>query len=237
MGRLPPMPRQHTSMVPPQSQGLLPVLLLTALAVAAAAIGFGAYLYTVPYQRLLAQSRRAPPAAAAPAAASTTAATADPAAPAAAPGRAADPAETRWMTEMTALKAELEQRLAASGVKVTLGPHRMLVSFPEDSIFGSRGPWLNKAGQEVMQTVVAVVANRANRMVVSAPMGAVPVAKWVRAEFPTAGDLSAARASNALKALAKAGIQVEKVSAVIATVVSAEDATGPATLDLELQPG
>jgi flagellar motor protein MotB len=234
MGRLPPMPRQHTSMVPPQSQGLLPVLLLTALAVAAAAIGFGAYLYAVPYQRLLAQSRRAPPPAAAPAAASATAGTA---APAAAPGRAADPAETRWMTEMTALKAELEQRLAASGVKVTLGPHRMRVSFPEDSIFGSRGPWLNKAGQEVMQTVVAVVANRANRMVVSAPMGAVPVAKWVRAEFPTAGDLSAARASNALKALAKAGIQVEKVYAVIATVVSAEDATGPATLDLELQPG
>jgi hypothetical protein len=60
------------------------------------------------------------------------------------------------------------------------------------------------------------------------------VPRWIRPQYPTPGDLSAARTGNALRALVKGGVHTEVVLAVIGSLAP-EDPDTPATLDFELE--
>jgi flagellar motor protein MotB len=145
-------------------------------------------------------------------------------------------AEGRVRTDLKLMKTELEQRLGGAGVTVTLEPHKLVAALPEDAVFDARGPVLTRQGQDAIRAVAEVIGDKAARLLVAAPMGGVPLARWVRAQFPTPGDLSAARVGNVLKALARDGAQAQNILAVVGTVAPAADADKPATLEFELEP-
>jgi len=202
---------------PPQT----PALLVAALAFGAAGFGFGAYFYLVPYQRKVAQVDRL----------TRDVRTAQ--TQSRARFEKLDSGGSELRSQLAALQAQIDQRLAGSGVIVTLGSHRMRLRFPEDKLFDARGPWLSKSGQEALLTLGQILAAKARRVVIAAPMGSTTVPRWVRGQFPTPADLSAARAGNTLKAIVKAGLTAPTVFAVIGSLAS--DAP-TATLDIEVEP-
>jgi hypothetical protein len=218
-------PRRPTVSAPVDDPLGPSALLVTALAFGVAGFSFGAYFYAVPFHRKAAQLEKV---------------TRELAAKNQGNGhRGVDvqgqDAAARTLSQMKSLQGQIDEQLAGVGAKVTLGPHRMLVRFPEDKLFESRGPWLSKPGQEAMQTLGALLARRVHRVVIAAPMGNGTVPRWVRAQLPTPADLSAARAGSALKAVVKGGIGAETVLAVIGSL-STDDANAAPTLDFELEP-
>jgi len=108
-----------------------------------------------------------------------------------------------------------------------------VVRFPEEKIFEARGPWLSRPGQESVQALGQLLADRAQRVVIAAPMGAGTVPRWVREQLPTPADLSAARAGNALKTLVKGGARARSVLAVVGAL--APEQGGVPALELEIE--
>src|SRR5688572_14473284 len=102
-----------------QPQGLS-TLLVAAMAFGAAGFGFGSYFYFVPFQRKAAQLDRAQ---------KELRARSEPR-----PRMdvRAEDAATRTQNTMKSLKAAVDEKLSAAGATVTLGPARMVISFPED---------------------------------------------------------------------------------------------------------
>lgn len=198
-------------------------LAVLALAFGAAGFGFGAYFYLVPYQNRSVQvirlTRELQQASARPVA----------------PRSPADQQAEQARAQMKALQADVEEKLGPAGATVTAGPHRLQVRFPEDRLFDARGPYLTKPGQETLQALGGVLAARAQRVVIVAPMGGATVPRWIRAELPTPADLSAARAGTALKTLVKGGVRAPTVFAVIGSLAN-DDPNAPATLDVEIEP-
>jgi flagellar motor protein MotB len=143
-------------------------------------------------------------------------------------------AEGRLRYELKRLKADLEQRLGPTGAIVTAGPRRVLVQFPEEAVFDARGPWLSKAGQDALQALAQVVGDRVRRVMIAAPLGSATVPRWVRPQYPMPGDLSAARAGNALRALVKDGVHAEEVLAVVGTLETGNDEAATLGVELEL---
>jgi hypothetical protein len=215
---MPRLPRQSR----PAAEGVSTVL-AAALAFGAAGFGFGAYFYLVPFHRKAAQLDRAQKELRA----------------RESPGRprmdvkGEDPA-VRVQAAMKSLQAEIEEKLAAATPSVTVAPQRMVVRFPEEKIFEARGPWLSKPGQDLIQTLGQLLASRAQRVVIAAPMGVGTVPRWVRSQLPTPADLAAARAGNALKAVVKGGVRAPAVLAVVGSL-SAEEGGAP-VLELEIEP-
>jgi hypothetical protein len=203
----------------------LSTLALVALAVGAAGFGFGAYFYAVPYHRKAAQLEQV----------SRELRTRTEAASRHRMDVQGEDVAARILAEMKALQAQIDQRLGSAGASVTLGPRRMLLRFPEEKVFESRGPWLSKPGQEALQTLAQLLGTRTHRLVIAAPMGSATVPRWIRGQLPTPADLSAARAGNALKAVVKGGVRAETVLAVIGTLTT-DAAAAPATLDFEIEP-
>jgi hypothetical protein len=211
-----------TRRLPPEAQGASLALVL-ALAFGAAGFGFGAFFYLVPFHRKAAQLTQAQ---------KELRARAEVRPRMDVQGQ--DAAE-RLQSAMKSLQSQVEEKVGSAGAVVTLGPTRMLVRFPEEKLFDSRGPWFNKVGQDAVQTLGQVLGARVHRVVIAAPMGAGTVPRWVRPQLPTPADLSAARTGTALKALVKGGVRAETVLAVIGTV-TADDAVGTPTLDFEIEP-
>jgi hypothetical protein len=204
-------------------EGLPPLLLVAALAFGAAGFGFGAYFYLVPFQRKATQLDRA-----------------QKELKARAEGlrgrvdvKSEDPA-VRLQAQMASLKTEIEEKLAAAYPTVAVAPARMVVRFPEEKIFESRGPWLSKPGQESVQALGQLLGDRVKRVVVAAPMGTGTVPRWVRDQLPTPADLAAARSGNALKAVVKGGVRAPSVLAVIGALTGEEG--GVPVLEFEIEP-
>lgn len=216
-------------------------LSLGALALGAAGVGFAVYVYAVPYQRLAVELKR------------RSGELRSVASEAEARRMELDrlrsdlkevqgarnqhlTEEGRARSDLKVIKTQLEERLAGAKVQVHLEARRMLVRFPEETLFEARGPWFTRAGQEAIETFARTVGDRAGRVLVAAPMGGEAVPRWVRAQYPTPADLSAARAGNALRALAKAGVRADSTLAVIGLLAGPDEANAPATLDIELEP-
>jgi flagellar motor protein MotB len=197
-------------------------LALVALAFGAAGFGFGTYFYLVPFQRKAAQLDRAQKELRA--RGETSRPRVD--------VRSEDPAARR-QADMKALQARIQEKLAAAYPSVTVAPARMVVRFPEEKIFEARGPWLSRPGQESVQALGQLLADRARRVVISAPMGAGTVPRWVREQLPTPADLAAARAGNALKTLVKGGARAPSVLAVVGALAPEEG--GAPVLELEIE--
>jgi flagellar motor protein MotB len=197
--------------------------LVAALAFGAAGFGFGTYFYAVPFHRNAAQLDRAQ---------KELRARGDGAHPRV-DLQSEDPA-AHVVAQMKALQTQIEEKLAAAYPAVTLTATRMLVRFPEEKLFEARGPFLSKPGQESVQALGQLLADRAHRVVIAAPMGSGTVPRWVREQLPTPADLSAARAGNALRALVKGGVRAPSVLAVIGSL--APDEGGPPVLEFEIEP-
>jgi flagellar motor protein MotB len=197
-------------------------LVVAALAFGAAGFGFGAYFYLVPFHRKAAQLDRAQ---------KELRARADSPRPRV-DVLSEDPAASR-QTEMKSLQARIEEKLAAAYPRVTVAPTRMVVRFPEEKIFQARGPWLSKPGQESVQALGQLLAGRARRVVIAAPMGTGSVPRWVREQLPTPADLSAARAGNALKIVVKGGARAPSVLAVVGALAPEEG--GAPVLEFEIE--
>jgi hypothetical protein len=214
MQRPPPRP---ASASPPSP------LLIAALAFGAMGFGFGAYFYLVPFHRKAAQLESV---------------SKELRARTEAARRRMDvqgeDAAARELATMRALQTQIDQSLATAGASVSIDKHRMVVQFPEDKVFDSRGPSLTRAGQETVQALGQLLGSRVRRVVIAAPMGKAAVPRWVRPQLPTPADLAAARTGNALKTLVKGGVRAETVLAVIGTVVPDSDA--PPSLDFEIEP-
>jgi hypothetical protein len=218
-----PIRRPAASRDPREDQAVSTALAV-ALAIGAAGFGFGAYFYAVPFKRKAAQLEHAQ---------KELRARAEPPRPRM--DVQGEDAATRLQSMMKSLQTEIEGKLGSVSPAITLGPIRMLVRFPEEKLFDSRGPWFSKAGQDAIQALGQILGTRCHRVVIAAPMGAGTVPRWVRPQLPTPADLSAARAGSALKALVKGGVRAETVLAVIGTV-TADDAAGTPTLDFEVEP-
>jgi len=197
-------------------------LALVALAFGAAGFGFGTYFYLVPFQRKAAQLDRAQKELRARGESSRPRVDV----------RSEDPTARRE-ADMKALQARIEEKLAAAYPSVTVAHARMVVRFPEEKIFEARGPWLSRPGQESVQALGQLLADRAQRVVIAAPMGAGTVPRWVREQLPTPADLSAARAGNALKTLVKGGARARSVLAVVGAL--APEQGGVPALELEIE--
>src|SRR4051812_10174480 len=155
------------------------IALVAALAFGAAGFGFGAYFYLVPFQRRAAQLARAQ---------KELRAHGESARPRM-DFKGEDPA-ARLQIEMKSLQARIEDKLAAAYPTVTLSATRLLVRFPEEKLFEARGPWLSKPGQESVQALGQLLADRVHRVVIAAPMGSGTVPRWVREQLPLPVDLS-----------------------------------------------
>lgn len=220
---------------------MFPLLHVGALALAAAGVGFGAYTYFVPYQRQLTELKRR--------SGELRAVSTENEVRRKEVDRLKHDysevqgarnerlsVEGRIRSDLKVLKAQIEERLAPTGVQVVLSARRMMIRFSEDAIFDARGPVIHKAGQEALQALAEMLGDRTARLIISAPTGGVALARWVRVQFPTAADLSAARTGNTLKALAKAGIRADSALAVIGLMAAPEDPSTPATLEIEIEP-
>ncbi len=213
---------------------------LVGLALAAAGVGFAGYVYGVPYQRLLTElKRRASELRAAGTAAEAGRKEVERLKQDLAEVRGARNmslgAEGRIRSDLKLIKTQVEQRLPA-GVAVVLEPRRMLIRFHEDAVFEARGPRLAKTGHEALTTLAEILADKASRLLIAAPMGGASPPRWVRAQFPSDADLSAARAVAALTALANAGVQAEAALAVVGSLAAPKNPDAPATLDIEVEP-
>ncbi len=222
-----------------RSSGYLPWLALGGLASAAAGVGFAGYVYFAPYQRVLTQLKRQ-------GADLTAARTALEAKTKEVERLKEDLTEVRGArnqrlsvegrtrVELKLIKGQIEEKLAPAGVKVTMEARRMVIRFPEDAVFQGRGALLGEPGLKAVQLVAQAVGDKAGRVLVAAPMGGTAVARWVRGDFPTAADLSAARSGNVLRELVKAGLRAPSTIAVIGSTTGPEAANEHATLDIEV---
>jgi hypothetical protein len=195
---------------------------VAALAFGAAGFGFGAYFYLVPFQRKAVQLELAQ---------RELRARGD--SPRSRVGVQSEDPAVRVQANMKSLQGQIEEKLAAAYPAVTLSPTRLVVRFPEEKLFEARGPWLSKPGQESVQALGQLLADRVHRVVIAAPMGSGTVPRWIREQLPTPADLSAARAGNALKAVVKGGVRAPSVLAVVGSL-TAEEGGGPA-LEFEIE--
>lgn len=216
------------------------LLTLFAAALGAAGVGFGAYVYAVPYARVSRELKRQSGELMAEQTQLETqlreleqikqdlAQTRGPSAL----------AEGAWRVDFKLIAAGYERKLGELGLKgarVDLQAARLRVVFPEDAVFDGRGPWFTKNAQAALEALGQSVGSKAGRVVITAPMAGGKVPAWVRDTHPTPADLSAARVRTALKALQKGGVPGASLWGVTAGgPTGAED--GPATLELDIEP-
>lgn len=213
------------------------LMTLIAIAVGAAGIGFGGFLYAVPYSRVVRELKR------------REGEVLSDQAELSAQRREleqikhdlvqtrgpANSAEVQWRSSFKVISANILEKLADAHVTVALDGRRMLVSFPEDSLFEGHGPSLTRPGQAAIETVAQLVGDRAGRMLVSAPMGAARVPRWAQEQYPTPAEFSAARVKSVVRVLTRHGADTGSVWGVTAAGPS-NTATGTPTLDIEVQP-
>jgi hypothetical protein len=144
-------------------------------------------------------------------------------------------AEGRRRTELRVIRAAIENRLRGSKAVLSSTAHVLHLRFPEDELFDARGPALSRDGQGRLQALAELLTNRTVAVRVSAPMGGGLPPKWARGEFPSGADFSTARARAGLRAMLRAGLD----SAVGFAVVGGGGPTGEEgspSLDIEIEP-
>jgi flagellar motor protein MotB len=216
---------------------LFPWVHLAALGLGAAGVGFGAYIYQVPWKaqnlelkrrtgelrsvrneaaaRLTELNRLKQELAEAQAARRVT-------------------EDGRRKTELRVIQAALEDRLKHDKVSVQVRPRAVRVRFSEDVLFDARGPMITRDGQAMLQVIAELVVGRAVSVMISAPMAGAQPPKWTRGEYPNAADLSTARARAALRVLLRSGVRSDVAFAVVGGD-GASDADEP-SLDVEVEP-
>lgn len=140
----------------------------------------------------------------------------------------------RRQADMRVIKAAVESRIRDPGIAVKLEPRAVRVRFDEQALFDARGPMITREGQARLQVLADIVSRRAARIRISAPMGGAQPPKWVRSELPSAADLSTARARAALRVLLRSGVSSDEAFAVVGGdgLPGAEEPS----LDVEIEP-
>ena len=195
------------------------------LAIAALGVGFGGYLYLVPYRQLagtldsrsheLRQER-----------AQGQELTADrdrlktsvDTFEASEREKAAQGAKNREMLE--ALAAQLKPPLQELGATVTLGEGRLRISLAPDKAIDKNGIDVSGEGNAVLKILAGAMKRSGGVAHIKAKFGTSPAPKQLRSLFGTVGEVSAVRAARVMSALEGAGLPPERL-----TIVGQADAS------------
>jgi len=177
----------------------------------AAGAGFAAYLFLIPYADLRDElSRRTEEASAARSAADEVVKDRDRLKAEAAKGGDVDAARLArtaiFRQKSDAFAMQLKRELGPLGADVVLGPDRVVVRIPESSVFEGQGADISETGERTLRLLGdALKAQTAVRAIVAAHLDETPVPANLRDLFPTTWELSAARATLAVRFLHEEG--------------------------------
>jgi hypothetical protein len=202
------------------------------LAIAAAGVGFAAYLYLFPYRQLtnalegrsreLRQERS-----------DGHELTADrdrlkavvEKVEAADHEKAAEAAKHREVLE--AMAAQLKPPLQELGVKLSIADGRMLVSLSPDKAIDRNGIDVSGEGNAALKILAGAMKRNGTAARIKAPFGAAPAPKQLRSLFATVGEVAAVRAARVLSALESAGVAPDHLTIVGETESEAKEAPKP----------
>jgi len=189
------------------------------LAIAAAGVGFAAYLYLFPYRQLtnalegrsreLRQERSEGHELAADR--DRLKATVDKV-EAAEHDKAVEAGKHRELLE--AMAAQLRPPLQELGVKLSIADGRMLVSLSPDKAIDRNGIDVSGEGNAALKILAGAMKRNGTVARIKAPFGTAPAPKQLRSLFATVGEVAAVRAARVLSALESAGVAPDHLTIV-----------------------
>jgi len=199
------------------------------LAIAAAGVGFAAYLYLFPYRQLtnalegrsreLRQERSEGHELAADR--DRLKATVDKV-EAAEHDKAVEAGKHRELLE--AMAAQLRPPLQELGVKLSIADGRMLVSLSPDKAIDRNGIDVSGEGNAALKILAGAMKRNGTVARIKAPFGTAPAPKQLRSLFATVGEVAAVRAARVLSALESAGVAPDHLTIVGETEGTEKDA-------------
>lgn len=182
-------------------------------AVAAAGVGFAAYVFAVPYQRAMSafRSRTAELGEVRAASQSAVGERDRLQARLEAGARDKEAADAKKRVGAASMGALLSGSLQERGVAVSVDGGRVVASFPADKIIDRDGIDVSHAGQTALKILAGAVKKDGGSVRVKALFSSAVPRRSLRALFRTAGEVSAVRAARVISVLNEAGIAPDRL--------------------------